>query len=58
MLQTKSRVRQVCEMTVRVVGGMPIYTERGVVALWGVAVTNAAAVTMTTDARAGKPMSG
>ena len=40
-------------MTALAVGGMLISTERGVAARFGVAVTNAAVVTMTTVARAG-----
>ena len=45
-------------MTVRAVGGMLIYMEKDVAAFLGVVVINAPVVTMTTDARAGKPVSG
>ena len=51
---TKDLAPRAFVMTVLVVGGMPISTEKGVAARYGdVAKINALAVTMTTVARAG-----
>ena len=58
VFQIKVLVHQVCEMTVRAVGGMLIYMEKDVAAFLGVVVINAPVVTMTTDAHAGKLVSG
>ena len=58
VFQIKVLVHRVCEMTVRAVGGMLIYMEKDVAAFLGVVVINAPVVTMRTDARTGKQVSG